>query len=52
MSDAEHNEMIDDVLVSLNWLLEKMDILGDPDRNALVQRVRTQIEFMNKMRNE
>ena len=50
MSDAEHNEMIDDVQVSLNWLLEKMDILGDPDRNALVQQVKGQIRFMNRMR--
>jgi len=47
---AEHNRMIDEVLLSLAWLAEKMDIIGSVDRNALSLRIEKQFEFINGLK--
>jgi hypothetical protein len=48
--NKEHNRMIDDVLVSLKWVVNKVDIIGSPDRNAWSLRMRKQIEFIKGLK--
>jgi len=48
--DAIHNSMIDDVLVSLDWVIKHTGIVGDENRNAWSLRMKRQIDFMNRMR--